>query len=1194
MSRVASSSSAGPSIKVKEEHRVKKKTLERDRGKQKARFEEEDADADADADGEEDEGGEGEADVDDDEGGSPRGAKRARVNEEGDSRPADKGKDIERIKTLPRDVDGYIPGSIVRIHLRNFVTYDSVEFAVGPYLNMILGPNGTGKSSIACAICLGLNFPPAVLGRAADLNSFVKIGCDKGYIEIELKGRNGGRNLVIRRSLSANSKVSEFTMNGKPASGKEITLKMAELNVQVGNLCSFLPQDKVSEFAQMSPQELLRETQRAAGDERLTSWHDTLIDAGKGLKTIRQSIKEESEHLRQMEERNEGIERDVQRYKERKNIEAMIGLLEILIPIEHYRELRVKFMEVKKRQRKLHEKVKKLKAKNEPAHALLKKLDVDHKEHDRSRDDIKKTTVAKFNKMRTKWNASEKLEQDAEELTAKLDRLKREEKDRARRIKGLEAEIEKTKEELAKLMEVKLEKAEDIGAEARQINLERADVIARRGSLDDKLKVNIENKARAKSYLDRGYDDLKKLDDVNIRKMQSLQRWDKPCHDAVLWLRNHRHLFKMEVFEPGLLTINVPDRRFVNAVEASFSGFQLRTFICQCQEDSDTFNQHINDNGAIGKGVRVATWFRAQQELPPSPMTREEMAALGFDGYVIDYIECPEGMRFWLQREVNAHRTAIALNPHIDVQKAMEFVARPQSGGGATFINGNTINNVSRSRYGRRAIGNISRDVQPARNLGNVTIDPDVKRRIDESIANYQQEIYNLDREREELDTEARTIANEDKVFMGRLENVKQRRNAVQKTMEDRAKTESKLRRNEGTLAGLINQPSADIERVRLKRDLFNITKKRIQIAKEYSGLARSVIAEQTEATRVGIRFLQVGANRAALQELCNKKDEKHQTALAEFNKVDEEFQAVKVASKAALDASRDVMNAIEPELRERYNAIEAARANYERELAAAEQNGTTPPSAEGVDLRSLEELQAELERQRANLDLNLNTNPGVVEQYEKRKRDIEQLGKTIEEKQNKADKIERSIKSARDNWQPALQRLVASIGEKFSASFDRIGCAGEVRISEHEDYEKWAIDILVKFRDTEKLQLLTGQRQSGGERSLTTILYLLSLTEEARAPFSLVDEINQGMDQRAERSVHNSMVQVTCKEDSAQYFLITPKLLPDLMYHDRMKILCVNNGEWLPEERDLGNMMSMIDGYVGARQKQQRTNAAP
>jgi structural maintenance of chromosomes protein 5 len=31
----------------------------------------------------------------------------------------------------------------------------------------------------------------------------------------------------------------------------------------------------------MSPPQLLRETQRAAGDPRLTNWHDTLISTGK-------------------------------------------------------------------------------------------------------------------------------------------------------------------------------------------------------------------------------------------------------------------------------------------------------------------------------------------------------------------------------------------------------------------------------------------------------------------------------------------------------------------------------------------------------------------------------------------------------------------------------------------------------------------------------------------------------------------------------------------------------------------------------------------------------------------------------------------------------------------------------------------------------------------------------------------------
>jgi hypothetical protein len=75
-----------------------------------------------------------------------------------------------------------------------------------------------------------------------------------------------------------------------------------------------------------------------------------------------------------------------------------------------------------------------------------------------------------------------------------------------------------------------------------------------------------------------------------------------------------------------------------------------------------------------------------------------------------------------------------------------------------------------------------------------------------------------------------------------------------------------------------------------------------------------------------------------------------------------------------------------------------------------------------------------------------------------------------------------------------------------------------------------------------------------------------------------------QGMDQRAERAVHNELVKTTCRVDSGQYFLITPKLLPDLKYDRLMKVLCVNNGEWLPEDHTLGNMMNMIQDYVKKR----------
>ena len=48
------------------------------------------------------------------------------------------------------------PGSILKVKLTDFVTYTAVEFSPGPRLNMVIGPNGTGKSTLVCAICLGL------------------------------------------------------------------------------------------------------------------------------------------------------------------------------------------------------------------------------------------------------------------------------------------------------------------------------------------------------------------------------------------------------------------------------------------------------------------------------------------------------------------------------------------------------------------------------------------------------------------------------------------------------------------------------------------------------------------------------------------------------------------------------------------------------------------------------------------------------------------------------------------------------------------------------------------------------------------------------------------------------------------------------------------------------------------------------
>ena len=56
----------------------------------------------------------------------------------------------------------------------------------------------------------------------------------------------------------------------------------ASLGIDFTNLCQYLPQERVSEFSQQSPQELLENTQKAL-DAKLYETHQKLKDYGRNI-----------------------------------------------------------------------------------------------------------------------------------------------------------------------------------------------------------------------------------------------------------------------------------------------------------------------------------------------------------------------------------------------------------------------------------------------------------------------------------------------------------------------------------------------------------------------------------------------------------------------------------------------------------------------------------------------------------------------------------------------------------------------------------------------------------------------------------------------------------------------------------------------------------------------------------------------
>ena len=53
-------------------------------------------------------------------------------------------------------------------------------------------------------------------------------------------------------------------------------------------------------------------------------------------------------------------------------------------------------------------------------------------------------------------------------------------------------------------------------------------------------------------------------------------------------------------------------------------------------------------------------------------------------------------------------------------------------------------------------------------------------------------------------------------------------------------------------------------------------------------------------------------------------------------------------------------------------------------------------------------------------------------------------------------------------------------------------------------------LEVMVKFRDKYDLQRLDPFKQSGGERSVSTALYMMAMQHMTQVPFRCVDEINQ------------------------------------------------------------------------------------
>ncbi|WVF69320.1 hypothetical protein IAT40_004096 [Kwoniella sp. CBS 6097] len=1053
-----------------------------------------------------------------------------------------------------RGDDGYVAGSITRIKMTNFMTYDHVEFNPGPHLNMILGPNGTGKSSIAAAIAIGLGFPPKVMGRANELKAYVKQGADEATVEVELKGKRGKRNTVVWRKFNREDEKSHWRLNGESTTRREVLERVQKSGIQANNLCSFLPQDKVAEFAKMAPVAVLKETMRAAGDPRLTKWHESLCEKGVNAKDLQASLEGHTAARDRLQTQADSLAPDVAHVQERESREKEAEVLTHLVGLAEHSELKKEFNDAKKDYEVLQKTADKLKMKRRPLLELN-----EHWEKKAQKADVKLRTLEdkyregmadtrrKLNHVDEVISKGRTVDEQLLQLRQKHQRKEDEKRSLRERIQTAQAVLDQPREEVDTEVREQSRRRNELNTQARQMAAqieELADEYRDSQRMLDDLNNEVTSLSARQTQ----------LESIEIQKERAARDLDPSIGFLLDWLKKEEHTLEAKVHRPPMISVSVTDRQYADQVESCTSLTQRKTFVCTSPADHQRLLElnglqypasQRSDGTRVPPG-RVGLYL-AYTEVseanvnPPRPCSVETLQRHGCEGFAIDFVEADPAIIAYLSQNARMHTTAITQKNLVQVDGdgliANGVKAWAARDGGIRAI---------QSAYGRRDHTQSTTHVGPSKAFSRA-VDRDAVTRIVEEIARKKK--IKLDREapHSQLKAKADRIHEEREGIKREMQTIDRRVTELKDKVKKYQKASTDIESYNNRLRKIEKEPTQEEQRAHLKQEKLKYAKARLGPLDLWQKSCDRVIAHTSGVISSTFTALQSKVNHQAVHDRLHEGTEETRRIV----------EAAKLAQRRR-DEAKIQMNA----KWERITAGIREAPSQVKEAVSVRSRADALPSAD--------ELRGSLETIKAQLELAVNVPGNVIVRYNNLMRQLEAAQKTVDAEEAQMTQVRRELKKTLEQFDPALDQLVQAVSAKFSAAFARVRCSGEVRIRRVEgDFAAWGIEILVSYRDGDSLAILTGSHQSGGERSLATVTYLMSLSEMSRTPFSLVDEINQGMDQRAERAVHNQLVEVTCDADAGQYFLITPKLLTGLTYHPKMKVLIINNGTYLPDSRD-------------------------
>ncbi|XP_047519658.1 structural maintenance of chromosomes protein 5 isoform X2 [Pieris napi] len=917
-------------------------------------------------------------------------------------------------------------------------------------------------------------------------------------------------------------------INHKTARENQVQDLITSLSIQVDNLCQLLPQDRVQDFSKMNPQQLLRSTLSAVGGNESVEQLDELIETRNEQRNLSTTQENNAQLLQEQIRLNERIKVIIDTLNQRKDIERHIELCEKKKLWIEYQELKTKVNEYSQDKKGAVKLVDTHTKKMAPLEKVLgnakskistleqKKLSAGREIH--SLTDKVKETLSSVNSL--------------EYVLKEIDSAFQEKLERHRNRKR---ELGVAKVKLDKLIDDKRLAAEHVGDET-SIKMKLAEIhksIATTNATIDtlkkkKLEVEFDYENNIVPQMRLYQNRINNLQDVNKTRLESLRESDRTrdAYKAVMWLRANRHLFKHGVYEPMMLEINFTDPKFARYLEATVDSRDLIAFTFESSQEMNLFMRNMREMNL--KMVNAVCSEPATLNLQRQDIS--ELSYLGFYTYMLDTISAPDAIVRYLCRNYSIHKIPIGdehtFNNSGNVPANITF-----------YFTENHRFSVRVSEYSGAKSSSIT-EINPPRLLAK-TVDVEQINKFKKQLANFEKTATTHKSKLQEFNNQLSPLE-------VTLNNFNMDRKNINESIEKIRTLSAQIRLQTKKMEEIQNESSLNIES----------EKENCQKRQKESVLKQCHLHSQLKDL---------------LKELQKKMQEKELVGI----KLDVSRSAI-IQHESELRELKNELRNVQVTLENIQNCLTCAVSKAKEKLSAAKRscNNKLPTDSDfpykddfeklPSDLTALQEHCFDLQ---TRIDCMDTSDEQVLKEYKTRERTIAKLQSDITNSSDKNKQLEEKMNKLKSKWLPSLETLLRNIDRAFGSMFAKMGCAGEVKLDKtgaDEDYDKYGVGIYIRFRADEQLQQLTRHAQSGGERALCTALYLMALQALTTVPFRCVDEINQGMDAINERKMFQLLVKVTTECENGQYFLLTPKLLPQLEYGENIMVHTIMNGKEL------------------------------